>query len=398
MIRWLTVSADNEVNRDVIEILNRIGFSLTSKPAWIRLYEELLQAPDPFVQVYAVRTLGYGKVEAARSALIRAAVDADDTLRWHLVWAIGQVSNRRDIAPLPEVAVSDTSPRCRRAALEALVSLLESAENNTGGEDDDLARIFLQSLNDSDETVRFFAARGLGSYFQEDSVRSRLMAALTDDSVYVRRATARSLILNNEKAGIPVLIESLRFPSVDTFEFYDREIAKELSLFCGIDFQSGKRYDYATWEKWWGENGAAVDLKENLGIMHRIERAMAVPRETEGMQIFDQLQADHPGNIVVTNRYLRFCYEWITFRLLTQPRRDERILRRCLNLQKKVVELEPNQPQHWERLAYYYASLGRYQESIEPMKTALKLNPIDATYKKTLKQYHMLSRRQATAP
>jgi tetratricopeptide (TPR) repeat protein len=366
---------------------------LASKPAWIRLYEELLQAPDPFVQVYAVRTIGYGKVESARSALVRAAVDADDALRWHLMWAIGQVSKRRDNASLIEAAVSDASPRCRRAAVEAIVSDLEGAEKDIGGKEDDLARIFLQSLNDSDETVRFFAARGLGYCFQVDSVRPRLMKALTDDNVYVRRAAARSLILNNEKAGIPVLIESLRFPSIDTFEFYDREIVKELSLFCGIDFPSETRYDYATWEKWWAAKGAAVDLKENLDIMHRIEKAMATPREREGMQIFDQLQADHPGNIVVINRYLRFCYEWITFRLLTQPRRDERMLRRCLHIQKKLVELEPNQAQHWERLAYYYASLGRYQESIDTMKTALKLNPIDAAYKKTLKQYQMLSRR-----
>ena len=393
LIRWLKISPDNEVNRDIVEILNRIGFSLASKPAWIRLYEELLQAPDPFVQVYAVRTIGYGKVESARSALVRAAVDADDALRWHLMWAIGQVSKRRDIASLIEAAVSDASPRCRRAALEAIASDLEGAEKDIGGKEDDLARIFLQSLNDSDETVRFFAARGLGYCFQVDSVRPRLMKALTDDSVYVRRAAARSLILNNEKAGIPVLIESLRFPSIDTFEFYDREIVKELSLFCGIDFPSETRYDYATWEKWWAAKGAAVDLKENLDIMHRIEKAMATPREREGMQIFDQLQADHPGNIVVINRYLRFCYEWITFRLLTEPRRDERMLRRCLHIQKKVVELEPNQAQHWERLAYYYASLGRYQESIITIKTALKLNPIDTAYKKTLKQYQKLSRR-----
>ena len=47
------------------------------------------------------------------------------------------------------------------------------------------------------------------------------------------------------------------------------------------------------------------------------DRAMAVPHEREGMQILDQLLAGHPGNIVITKRYLRFCYEWITFRLST---------------------------------------------------------------------------------
>jgi tetratricopeptide (TPR) repeat protein len=258
--------------------------------------------------------------------------------------------------------------------------------------------VLIHSLRDSDETVRFFAARGLGSYFQEDSVRPRLMKALTDDSVYVRRAAARSLILNNEKAGIPVLIESLRFPSIDTFEFYDREIAKELAFYCGTDFPSDERYNCTTWEKWWAENGAAVDLKENLNIMHKIERAMAAPHEREGMQLLDKLRAEHPGNIVVTKRYLRFCYEWITFRLLTQPRHDDRLFKRCLQIQKKVVELEPNQTQHWERLAYYYASLGRYRDSIEAMETAMKLNPIDESYKKTLKQYQLLSRQLATAP
>ena len=234
------------------------------------MYKDLLQAPDRFVQIYAIRTLGYGKVESARSALVRAAIDADDAVRWHLIWAFGQVLNRRDIAPLIEAAVSDASPQCRRAALEALVSGVESAEKDKGAKEDDLARVFLQSLNDSDETARFFAARGLGYYFQVDSVKPRLMKALKDDSVYVRRAAARSVVLNNEKAGIPVLIELLRFPSVDAFEFYDREIAKELAFYCGTDFPSDERYAYETWEKWWAANSAAVDLKENLDIMHGV--------------------------------------------------------------------------------------------------------------------------------
>jgi HEAT repeat protein len=392
LMRWLKISSDNELNRDIIEILNRIGFSLNSKPEWTNLYEDLLQAPDPFVQIYAVRTLGYGRVETARPALIRAAVEADDALRWNLIWAIGQVSTLRNIAPLLEVATGNASLRCRRAALEALVSILENSENSAGREEHDLARLLTQSLLDSDETVRFFAARGLRHFFQLDSARAGLRAALLDNSVYVRRAAARSLIPNNEKAAIPVLIESLQFPSIDTFEFYDREIEKDLAFYCGIDFPSDERFEHATWEKWWAANGSTVNLKENIKIMHRIDIAMAAPNEREGMKIFDQLTEDHPGNIVIKNRYLRFCYEWITFRLLTLPQQGESVFRRCLHLQKKVVELEPDKAQNWERLAFYYARLGRYRDSIEITETALKINPHDNTLKASLQQYKLLNR------
>ena len=249
-------------------------------------------------------------------------------------------------------------------------------------------------LDDADDVIRAAAARGLHYSSQRVAVVTALRKKLEDPNPYVVRAAASSLILSGDKSGIPHLIETLRFPSIDTFEHYDREIQKDLAYYCGVDFPPESRYIYDTWHRWWSENGTAVNLELNLEIKQRIQSAFKAPDEEKGIDILEALREAYPDSIVIRNRYARFCYEWITYRLLTAHQVNDVIFARCLRLQKKLTEIEPAEAGHWKRLAYFHARLYAFDKSVDAMETALALEPENEGFQTALKQYKILFKKK----
>jgi tetratricopeptide (TPR) repeat protein len=221
-----------------------------------------------------------------------------------------------------------------------------------------------------------------------------LMKRFQDVSVYVQRAAAKSVILNGATEGISVLIETLKYPSIDTFEHYDHELAKDLAFYTGIDFSEEKRYAYTTWNNWWRQNGSQINLKQNLEIMRKINNAFEAAREEEGIAIFEALMMSNPENVVIKNRFQRFCYEWITFKLLTRQEITEDILKRCLRLQEIKVKLDPADAGGFASLAYFHARLREFEEAIAAIQIAIKLNPKNVEYQNARKKYVYL--RQST--
>ena len=203
-------------------------------------------------------------------------------------------------------------------------------------------------------------------------------------------------LINGIKAGIPVLIETLRYPSIDTFEHYDNELVKDLSYYTGVDFPKEKRYNYHTWQRWWQKNSSRVDLQQNLVIMQKITRALSAPQEELGITIFERLIDEHPQNVVVKKRYKRFCYEWVTYRLLTRKNIDNDILKRCLRLQKIAVALEPDDPQAMASMAYFLVRLNKFNEAIAAIQNAIHLDPDDAALREALEHYRELKNRYKT--
>ena len=103
--------------------------------------------------------------------------------------------------------------------------------------------------------------------------------------------------------------------------------------------------------------------------------------------IFEQLLAENPDNPIVKRRYKRFCYEWITYRLLTRRNVGKGILKRCLRLQKIIVKLETDDPESMASLAYFLARLNKLDEAIAVMQKAIHLDPEDLTLRDTLELY-----------
>jgi tetratricopeptide (TPR) repeat protein len=387
LIDLLLVSDDQELNRDLIEILDILTIKKELTKSHSKQLETLLSAADPFVRIFAAGILGASNPEDALPALIPALADKNDSVRFHVIRALSKADSHRAVQVLIDVAASDPSTRCRRTAVE---SLGEQAKKMIAGDSDRIAKLrnsLLKALADADESVRTYAAFGLRHFGKEAAVADRLNERIRDESVYVRRMAAKSLILNGVKEGIPVLIESLKFRSIDTSEYYDHEIAKDLAFYTGIDFPGDQRYAYSTWHKWWKDNGGSVNLKQNLDIMRFIEKAFAAPSEEQGITIFERLMQEYPDNVVVRRRYVRYGDEWINFRLLTRRKITPEIFERCLRLQQITTNLEPDSSQRWDRLAYYYARLSRYADAAAALESAIALEPENKAFKKALRQY-----------
>jgi HEAT repeat protein len=387
LIDFLSISDDEEFNRDLIEIIDVLTIKGELKQSHYKQLETLLYATDPFVRIFAARTLGERNIKDALPALILAASDKNDSVRFHVVRALSKADSPRAVQVLMDLAASDPSAQCRRAAVR---SLGEQTENMIAGDSDLNAKLrasLLKALADVDESVRTYAAFGLRHFGKETAVANTLRESTRDKSVYVRRMAAKSLILNGIKEGIPVLIESLKFRSIDTFEYYDHEIEKDLAFYTGIDFPEDQRYAYSSWHKWWQDASGAVNLKKNLEIMRTIEQAFAAPSEEEGINIFERLMQEYPDSVVVRRRYLRFGDEWINFRLLTRRQITPEIFERCLRLQKITTNLEPESAHRWDRLAYYYARLSRYADAAAALESAIALEPKNKAFKKALIRY-----------
>jgi tetratricopeptide (TPR) repeat protein len=387
LIDLLSISDDEEFNRDLIEILDTLTIIGELKQSHSKQLETLLYAADPFVRIFAARTLADRNIKGSLPALILAVSEKNDSVRFHIIRALGRADSPRAVEVLIDLAATDPSAQCRRAAVRSLGELAEKKSTGDSAANAKLRASLLKALAAADEAVRTYAAIGLRYYGKDTVVANTLRERTRDDSVYVRRMAAKSLILNGAKEGIPVLIESLKFRSIDTFEYYDHDIAKDLAFYTGIDFPGDQRYAYSTWHKWWQDAGGSVNLKQNLDIMRSIEEAFAAPSEEHGITIFERLMQEYPDNVVVRRRYLRYGDEWINFRLLTRRKITPEIFERCLRLQKITTKLEPESAQRWDRLAYYYARLSRYVDAAAALESAIALEPGNKAFKKALRQY-----------
>jgi tetratricopeptide (TPR) repeat protein len=322
--------------------------------------------------------------------MIRNVNDSDPVVRSHVIWAIGMLGRLGDLKILREATLSEKSQRCKREATRAFCEILSKNRIDDKNNRREVQETLLMWMGDPDPILRRDAAMGLRFIGPGTAGIQALINSLKDDDVYVKRASAKSLAFLGQKEGIPVLIDTLTFPSIDTAEHYDQELVKDLAFFCGTDFPGEMRYEYKHWKEWWARNGHAVDINENLAIMRKIEAAFTQEDENEGLRILDELQAEHPKNTVIKFRYKRYCQDWITYRLLTQDSINRNTLERCLRLQKKIVGIEPGDPQARTTLAGFYARLSRFDEAVTTMEIAAKLDPDNPAYEKTLMHYQTL--------
>jgi tetratricopeptide (TPR) repeat protein len=392
LISVLSASENNELNRDLMEILISFIINRQMKPKHSQDFAALLQARDPFVQKFAALTFGWHQVKNSVPLLIHALEGATRPMRSHIIWALGRIDAPEALDAIIDKSLSEPDVLCRRAAYVALENHLREFNTIDVAQKDKIIKQLQIGLEDSDEVVRLYACMALQVFGHDPEIMRALMKRFQDVSVYVQRAAARSVILNGSTQGIPVLIESLKYPSIDTFEHYDHELAKELAFYTGIDFSEEKRYDYATWKNWWQQNSSQVDLKQNLEIMKKISKAFKATKEEEGIAIFEALMMASPDNVVVKNRFQRFCYEWITFRLLTRKEITEDILKRCLRLQKIKAKLDPADAGGFSSLAYFHARLREYDQAIAAIQIAIKLNPKNVEYRNTLNKYVYLKK------
>lgn len=392
LIGTLLLSNDAELNAGLIEGLNHFILNGYMNARRSRDFEALLGAQDPSVRIYAARTLGWWGVKSSLSTIVEGIAQTNPDVRSQIIWALGRLGGKEQVLQLTEAVRSDPAPNCRRAAAQAVKELLESKPEGIDATFEHIRPVLVAWLDAEDPILRADAAASLAYVGRGNAAVDALSRGLEDADVYVRRACARTLILMGEKKGIPVLIETLNFPSIDTYEHYDEELTKYLAFYCGVDFSRDKRYAYRTWKDWWGKNGEKVNLSENLSIMHAIENARAARDEKQGIRLFDRLSAAHPGNVVIKNRFIRYCRDWITYGLLSQDAITLDILNRCLQLQRKLVELDPENVEMHVTLANFYARLKDFDAAVTAIQAALKMAPRNPRYNEALDRYQALAK------
>ena len=148
----------------------------------IPFLKELLRADNRYVREQAVRALG--QLDDPRLHATLASVLAGDSVpdvRGAAAWSLG---NHRDTTAVPSLvhALRDTVPLVRRQALAALQFLWTSAAEAAA----------LDALRDRDDNVRYIAAQLLGHHRTHRALDA-LCLALTDDNIWVRAESARTL-------------------------------------------------------------------------------------------------------------------------------------------------------------------------------------------------------------
>ena len=396
LLDLVLVSEDDQLNHEILEVIKERILTGKMNDDPTGSLQRILNARDPRVRIFAAGALGRYRAQSALGALQHVAKDPEEAVRVQAIRAIGWISAGAAVDMLLEIGRSDPSSVCRREAWLVLSRWLAGVKSLSAELSDKMTSSMVTALEDGDEVVRTAAAGALACCTGNKPAREYLDRALTDESFYVRRAAARSLIAVGVKAGIPAMIETLQFPSIDTRQHYDHELAKELAYYCGIDFPEAIRYEYDTWKNWWDQNKEKVDLEQNLEIRRRIEAAFEKSDESEGIVIFENLRSRFPQNEVIRNRYVRYCSDWITFGLLTQKNVDRQVLRRCLRLQKILTQLQPDEARYWVSLAYFQYRLGNYRLALAGMESALQLDPDNESYLKKRDAYRMLLEEKGT--
>ena len=342
LMQILAVSNDLERNRDIIEVLGYLHERKKLDPMQhSKLVADLLKAPDPFVRKYAARLLGWWGGPEAIAGLMQSLARESDNVLAHCVWALGNIGSDVSVDALIAVLSRSGSPEVKQATIEALGSIVLQAGPPTGARRNVLREILVQGLDDPDAIIRAHAATGLYAFSGNPDVIGMMRPKLQDPDVYVRRAIAHTLARSGDKQGIPTLIESLRFPSIDTFDFYDQDLVKDIAFYCGVDFPDAQRFDHGTWRDWWQANAQHVDLAHNLTVKKQIEDAFAAFPESRGLATFERLMQTENGNLMVKRRYQRFCRDRIRY-LLGHRAIERTIIERCIVLQRILNDLDPD--------------------------------------------------------
>ena len=390
LLLFLKGSDADALNREILEVMDAMLFAGKIPGGPRNALLTLLEASDPNVRIFSAGKLGRWKIRSALKHLKRMGKDPDEAVRIQAIRAIGRIAPGDAVGFLLETGKSDPSRACRREAFLALSSWATGVKSSKSGFAEKVSASMITALEDKDEVIRTAASTTLACCATDAAVTEALKRRLLDESVYVQRAAAKSLIRNGFKTGIPALIETLRFPSIDTRQHYDHELAIDLAFFCGIDFPAETRYEYETWKNWWDKNKETIDLNQNLRIRHQIERAFAAETENDGIAIFEELRNRHPQNSVIVNRYAQFCSHWIKMRLLTRKNVDRQVLQRSLRLQQILTQLQPDNAERWAGLAYFQYRLGNYRLALVGMETALQLDPDNSAYREKRDAYRLL--------
>lgn len=175
----------------------------------------------------------------------------------------------------------------------------------------------LAALNAPLAVRRAAAAEALAP-LADSHTRGKVTKLLEDKDPFVRLRTAMALVRQNEKAGVPVLIDSL-----DKFSVGQALLAEDLLLriagdsapavSLGRDEASSKRCQ-AAWAGWWQAQSSAFDLKKHQDSQRELGYTMLVLLDAG--RVIELDKKDKP----------RLKFEYLSYPLDAQMLQGDRLL------------------------------------------------------------------------
>lgn len=233
------IAANYDRRRQIYEILDLMRFK-DRKIEYDLSY--LLQNPTSietdafnYAVLWALRNKDKVDLSEIKNALTSGAF-ASQYARKMAVSLVGTFWTNEAIAVLSPIMLEDQSEEIRYYAALALALNLSL----------DSIDIVKKGLKSDSELVRYAIAKGL----QEStypSVLELVVPLFNDKSFYVQRAAGLTAISLGDKNGIPVVLETLQYETLDTGDNYGDNIYQKLSTYLGVDFGLDKQ----AWINWW---------------------------------------------------------------------------------------------------------------------------------------------------
>ena len=161
---------------------------------------------------------------------------SSDFARKMAILLVGTMGTKDEVPLLAKIMTSDPIDENRFTAALAL-SVRATPDSKA---------ILQSGLQSDSETVRYAIARALLNSKQPYALEL-VKPLFNDPSFYVRRAAALTAISLHDKEGIPVLIDTFQYDTLDTTDNYGDNLYNDLASFVGVNFGP----DNAAWGKWW---------------------------------------------------------------------------------------------------------------------------------------------------
>ncbi len=235
------IGANYDRRRQIYEILDLMRFK-DRKVEYDLSY--LLQNPtniEPDAFNYAVLWALRNKDKADLKEIIKALRSGafnSEYARKMAVSLAGTFWTNETPSVLSQIMLEDQSEEIRYyAALILAKNLSESSID-----------VIKKGLNSDFELVRYAIAKGL----QESAspfVLELIVPLFSDSSFYVQRAAGLTAISLGDKKGIPIVLNTLQYDTLDTGDNYGDNIYQKLSAYLGVDFG----FDKQAWIDWWAQ-------------------------------------------------------------------------------------------------------------------------------------------------
>lgn len=236
------LTADYDHRRQLYESIDAVRFS---HPNFEIDLSELLANPATIPEdqlnyaiLWALLNKSRAHLDDVIHALNQGLITSEYARKMAIIY-VGKVSTQ-DINPLlATLMCKDPSEENRATAAGVLANRVTASSIN-------LVQLGLESKS---EVVRYAIAKGL-----QNSTIANVLPLVTplfqDPSFYVRRAAALTAISLHDKNGIPVLLETLKYNTLDTEENYGDNIYNALAQYVGVNFGVNKD----AWMQWWNDS------------------------------------------------------------------------------------------------------------------------------------------------